>query len=90
MNKYVLSNNLNDIKKDIDFYRMSLYPNKGNRRGVDEMIDNIGNKLRKMNACNISYELKKNDDIVVEFSVGNIKYKAKYNHTGTCEEIEEC
>jgi len=77
-------------KEDIDVYRMSLYPDKNGKRGSDEMIDNIGNKLRKMNARNISYQLKRNDDIDVEFSIGDIKYKAKYNHTGTCEEIVEC
>jgi len=78
---------INISKEDIDVYRMSLYPDKDGKRGSDEMIDNIGKKLRKLNARNITYQLKRNDDIDVKFSIGDIKYKAKYNHTGTCEKI---
>ncbi len=68
---------------------MSLYPNKYEEKGVYEMIDNIGKKLKKLTTSIISYQIKNNDVVVVEFSNGDIKYKAKYNHTGTCEKLKK-
>ena len=86
--KYLKKFNENVSKKDIDVYRMSLYPDKGKKRGSDEMIDNIGKKLKSLNAKSISYELKSNDDVLVDFTIDEEKYTAKYNHTGTCENIK--
>ena len=77
-------------KKDIDVYRMSLYPDKGKKRGSDEMIDKIGKKLKKINATKISYKRKNDDGVDVEFSIGDVNYKAIFNHTGTCEKLKEC
>jgi hypothetical protein len=77
-------------KKDIDVYRMSLYPDKGKKRGSDEMIDKIGEKLKKINASKIFYKGREDDGVDVEFSIGDIKYKAIFNHTGTCEKLKEC
>jgi hypothetical protein len=86
--KYLKNFNENVSKKDIDVYRMSLYPDKGKKSGSDEMIDNIGKKLRSLNAKSISYELKSNDDVLVDFTIDEEKYTAKYNHTGTCENVK--
>lgn len=77
-------------KKDIDVYRMSLYSDKNGKRGTDEMIDKIGDKLRKNGANKISYEIRKNDGVDIEFSIGDVNYKAIFNHTGTCEKFEVC
>jgi hypothetical protein len=77
-------------KKDIDVYRMSLYPDKGKKRGSDEMIDKIGQKLKNNDATKISYTRRSDDGVDVEFSIGDIKYKAIFNHTGTCEKLEKC
>ena len=77
-------------KKDIDVYRMSLYPDKGKKRGSDEMIDKIGQKLKNNDATKISYTRRIDDGVDVEFSIGDIKYKAIFNHTGTCEKLEKC
>lgn len=76
-------------KKDIDVYRMSVYPDKDGKRGTDEMIDKIGEKLRKGGANKISYKRRKDDGVDVEFSVGDVNYKAVFNHTGTCEKLKE-
>ena len=76
-------------KKDIDVYRMSLYPDKGKKRGSDEMIDKIGQKLKNNDATKISYTRRSDDGVDVEFSIGDIKYKAIFNHTGTCEKLEK-
>ena len=88
--KHLKSFNESISKKDIDVYRMSLYPDKGKKRGSDEMIDKIGEKLRKSGANKISYKRRKDDGVDVEFSVGDVKYKAMFNHTGTCEKLKEC
>ena len=58
-------------KKDIDVYRMSLYPDKGKKRGSDEMIDKIGEKLKKINASKISYTKREDDG--VSCSIEDIK-----------------
>jgi hypothetical protein len=88
--KHLKSFNESLSKKDIDVYRMSLYPDKDGKRGTDEMIDKIGEKLRKSGANKISYTRKSNDGVDVEFYIGDIKYKAIFNHTGTCEKLKEC
>jgi hypothetical protein len=87
--KHLKSFNESISKKDIDVYRMSLYPDKGKKRGSDEMIDKIGQKLKNNDATKISYTRRSDDGVDVEFSIGDIKYKAIFNHTGTCEKLEK-
>ena len=56
---------------------------------TDEMIDKIGQKLKNNDATKISYTRRSDDGVDVEFSIRDIKYKAIFNHTGTCEKLEK-
>ena len=76
-------------KNDISVYNMSMYPDKNGRRGVEDMIDAIREKLKKLgNKKSIAYTIQRDGGVVVEFILRGNKYSATFNHAGTCIKLE--